>query len=99
MSIQLVTEPASVQHIMNDIIFALLIDALVISHLCQNAGIAYSAVDTADSILLEHLHTLIDPDEPLTKIARKIVDVFLENVCCELDDIARLINNLIREKN
>lgn len=55
-------------------------------------SVIYSAVDTADSILLEHLHTLIDPDEPLTKIARKIVDVFLENVCCELDDIARLIN-------
>lgn len=37
---------------MNDIIFALLIDALVISHLCQNAGIAYSAVDAADACML-----------------------------------------------
>ena len=37
---------------MNDIIFTLLIDALVISHLCQNAGIAYSAVDTADACML-----------------------------------------------
>ena len=49
--IQPIAKPATVEHVVNDIILALLANGFIVIHLCQNALITYAAINTVNARL------------------------------------------------